>query len=136
MKTRRESLVAVAQHLFVSYLFRYGGNISAALILGGVDDNGAHLCGIQPHGSFSYLPYATLGSGSLAAQSVLDTGFSSKMTEEAAQDLAVRAIEAGVLNDLGSGSNIDVCIIRKDRTTYIRSVKKTGTESAGKMNIV
>ena len=58
------------------------------------------------------------------------------MTEEAAQDLAVRAIEAGVLNDLGSGSNIDVCVIRKDRTTYTRSVKKTGTESAGKMNIV
>lgn len=30
------------------------------------------------------------------------------------------AIAGGIFNDLGSGSNIDVCVITKDKTEYIR----------------
>ena len=30
------------------------------------------------------------------------------------------AIAAGIFNDLGSGSNIDLCVITKDKTEYIR----------------
>jgi len=30
------------------------------------------------------------------------------------------AISAGVLNDLGSGSNVDLCVITKDKADYIR----------------
>jgi 20S proteasome subunit beta 2 len=29
------------------------------------------------------------------------------------------AIQAGIFNDLGSGSNVDVCIIRNDGTTQM-----------------
>ena len=31
-----------------------------------------------------------------------------------------QAIRAGIFNDLGSGSNVDVCVIRKDKVDYIR----------------
>lgn len=116
----------------VNHLFRYRGGISAALILGGVDYQGPHLVSIDPHGSYDQLPYATLGSGSLAAQSVLDTHYKPGMTREEAIDVATKAIEAGIMNDMGSGSNVDVCIITKDKTDFIRSIKKTGCESAGK----
>jgi 20S proteasome subunit beta 2 len=30
------------------------------------------------------------------------------------------AIAAGIFNDLGSGSNVDVCVITKDKVDYIR----------------
>ena len=40
--------------------------------------------------------------------------------EEAIQ-LVQEAIEAGIFNDLGSGSNVDVCVITKDSTDYLRN---------------
>ena len=52
--------------------------------------------------------------------SVLESGFKEDMTEEEAKDLASRAILSGVMNDLGSGSNVDLCIIRKDSTEMLR----------------
>ena len=30
------------------------------------------------------------------------------------------AIRAGIFNDLGSGSNVDICVITKDKVDYIR----------------
>jgi 20S proteasome subunit beta 2 len=62
-------------------LFRYQGHVSAALVLGGVDSSGAHLYQIYPHGSTDKNPYVTMGSGSLAAMSVFETGFKEDMTE-------------------------------------------------------
>lgn len=49
------------------------GYIGAALILGGVDNSGAHLYSIHPHGSTDKLPFVTMGSGSLAAMAVLES---------------------------------------------------------------
>lgn len=37
-----------------------------------------------------------------------------------AMKLVRDAIAAGIFNDLGSGSNIDLCIITKDKVEYIR----------------
>lgn len=33
------------------------------------------------------------------------------------------AIEAGILHDLGSGSNVDVVVIKKDKVEYHRNHK-------------
>jgi len=35
----------------------------------------------------------------------------------------VKAIEAGVYHDLGSGSNVDVCVIKKGKVEYMRNLK-------------
>lgn len=35
--------------------------------------------------------------------------------------LACDAILAGVFNDLGSGSNVDICVIKKDGTRMLRN---------------
>ena len=37
--------------------------------------------------------------------------------------LVAKAIRAGIFNDLGSGSNVDVCIIRKDGVDYRRNME-------------
>lgn len=40
--------------------------------------------------------------------------------EDAAKQLVRDAIAAGIFNDLGSGSNIDLCVITKSKVNYIR----------------
>ena len=40
--------------------------------------------------------------------------------EEEGKQLVCKAIRAGIFNDLGSGSNVDVCVITKDKVDYIR----------------
>lgn len=89
-----------------------------------------------------------MGSGSLAAMAIFETewqaglevrilhiclfiyltfphfrisdGFSN-LKRDAAVALVSKAIQAGIFNDLGSGSNVDVCIITKDRTEMLRN---------------
>jgi 20S proteasome subunit beta 2 len=111
-----QSRVVTACTMLKRMLYRYQGYVSAALVLGGVDVNGPHVYQIYPHGSTGKLPYTTMGSGSLAAMSVFETGWSDDMSEEEGVELVKRAILAGIFNDLGSGSNVDVCVIRTDGT--------------------
>jgi 20S proteasome subunit beta 2 len=102
---------------------RHQGQIGAALVLGGIDATGSHLFTIHPHGSTDKLPYVTMGSGSLAAMAVFEAGWTAGMTRQAAIDLVCEAIEAGIWNDLGSGSNVDVCVIEKSGTEMLRNYK-------------
>jgi 20S proteasome subunit beta 2 len=125
METHSQSRVVTACTLLKRMLFRYQGQVSAALVLGGCDINGPHVYQIYPHGSTGKLPYTTMGSGSLAAMSVFESGWKDDMTEEEGTELVKRAILAGVFNDLGSGSNVDTCVIRTDGTVaYTRGAVK------------
>jgi len=38
------------------------------------------------------------------------------------------AISAGVYNDLGSGSNVDLCVITADKVDYIRPHKEANVK--------
>jgi 20S proteasome subunit beta 2 len=109
--------------------------------LGGVDATGPHLFTIHPHGSTDKLPYVTMGSGSLAAMAVFESGWKANMSvrshplftslqldllfvqREAALQLVKDAISAGIFNDLGSGSNVDACIITASHTEMLRNVE-------------
>lgn len=112
--------VVMAMTLLKRYLFKYKGNVGAALILGGYDDGGPKLFAINPHGSTDCSPYQALGSGSLAAMAVLESRYRDNMELDEAKKLVRDAITAGVFNDLGSGSNIDLCVITKDYVSYLR----------------
>jgi 20S proteasome subunit beta 2 len=70
------------------------------------------------------LPYHTTGSGSLAAMAILETNYKEDLSQEEAIKLVVAAIEAGIYHDLGSGSCIDVCLIKKGKVEYLRNLKK------------
>ena len=103
------------------HLFRHQGHIGAYLVVAGVDSTGTSLFTVHAHGSTDKLPYVTMGSGSLAAMSVFETQWKANMTREEAVQLAAEAIQAGIFNDLGSGSNVDVCVITEDQTTLMRN---------------
>ena len=53
--------------------------------------------------------------------SVFETQWKPKLTREEAIKLAADAIQAGIFNDLGSGSNVDVCVITEEKTTLMRN---------------
>jgi 20S proteasome subunit beta 2 len=120
LQSDKQSRVVTATTMLKRHLFKYQGHVSAALVLGGVDSTGPHLYTIYPHGSTDKLPYVTMGSGSLAAMAVFESGFKDDMTEEEAKALVHKAISAGIFNDLGSGSNVDLCVIKKDETNMLR----------------
>lgn len=84
---------------------------------------GSHLYTVYPHGSVDRLPYATMGSGSLAAMAVMEAGYRDDLDEAAAIELVSQAIQAGIFNDLGSGSNVDVTVIKRGRTVGESEVK-------------
>jgi len=111
MNTGRKARVVTACTMLKQMLFRYRGHIEAALVLGGVDVEGFHLYTIYPHGSTDKLPYVTMGSGSLAAMSIFESEWKQDMDVNEAKALVAKAVTAGILNDLGSGSNVDVTVI-------------------------
>jgi len=119
-ETDKQSRVITALTMLKRMLFRYQGHVSAALVLGGVDLDGPHLYTVYPHGSTDKLPFVTMGSGSLAAMAVFEAGYKDDMTEEEAKSLVHKAISSGIYNDLGSGSNVDLCVIKKDKVNFIR----------------
>jgi 20S proteasome subunit beta 2 len=121
LATGRKSRVVTACTLLSNMLFRYSGHISAALVLGGVDVTGPHLYTIYPHGSTDSLPFVTMGSGSLAAMSIFESEFRDNLDRETAMAIVEKAVSAGVHNDLGSGSNIDLCVISPETATMYRN---------------
>lgn len=75
-------------------------------------------------GSTDRLPYVTMGSGSLAAMAVFEAKYKEGMAVEDAKQLVYEGISAGIFNDLGSGGNVDLCIITKGQKEYIRGYAK------------
>merc|ERR1711972_1115838 len=114
MATGTQPRVCTVVRRLSTMLFKYQGYIGCALVLGGVDVTGSHLYQIYPHGSTDKLPFTSMGSGSLAAMSVLETEYKEDLSVEDGKKLVAKAIRAGIFNDLGSGGNVDVCVITKD----------------------
>ncbi|KIY70853.1 20S proteasome subunit [Cylindrobasidium torrendii FP15055 ss-10] len=123
LHTGRKPRVVTAMTMLKQMLYRYQGQIGAALVLGGVDASGPNLFTVAPHGSTDKLPYVTMGSGSLAAMAVFETGWKAGLSREEALQLVKDAISAGIFNDLGSGSNVDACIITANGTEMLRNVE-------------
>lgn len=121
LNTGRQCRVITASRMLTQRLFQYQGHIGAYLILGGVDVTGSHLKMISANGYATKMPYCAMGSGMLGALSVLDSRFKENMTEEEAKNLVHDAILGGIFNDMGSGSNVDLAVIKaNDNIQYFR----------------
>jgi 20S proteasome subunit beta 2 len=122
-------------HYIRTTLQKSRGSLGVNLLVGGYDDTSrhAHLAAIHPHGSMDVVNYAALGSGGLAATGVLESRYPMLVSErrsgegggctvEEGIQLAVDAVRAGINNDLGSGSQVDVCVISREGVLYRRAV--------------
>lgn len=129
LATNRESRVITAVTMLKDHLFKYQGHIGAYLVLGGVDCTGPHLWSIHAAGSVDSVPFVTLGSGSLSAMTVLEAHYKPDMTIDEGKRLVQEAIRAGIFNDLGSGSNVDLCVITKGHVDYLRNYELASTRT-------
>ena len=118
-----ESRVQMAVGRLAHHVFRYGGHIGAHCIVGGVDCKGPQLIEVGADGHHKAGPFVTMGSGSLAAMAIMETDYRENMTQEEATALVTKAIEAGIYHDLGSGSNVDVVIIKRGKVEFMKAVK-------------
>ncbi|CAK9297077.1 unnamed protein product [Gordionus sp. m RMFG-2023] len=119
----RQIRVVTVNRIFKQLLFRHGGHLGVGFIIGGVDLTGSHLYSVAPHGSTDKLPFMASGSGTFAALSVLEDRWRPDMNLEDGKKLLCDAITSGILNDLFSGTQVDLCIITKDKSELLRPYK-------------
>ena len=112
--------VSMACQFLQNYIFDHPG-MGVNLIVGGVWKSKPYLRAIHPHGSIDVnLPYTALGSGGLAAMSVLEQRYTPHLTVRDGIQLIQDAILSGIQNDLGSGSQVDICIIDPNGISHYR----------------
>lgn len=106
-------------------LFNYRGYLGGAFIIGGVGHEN-ELYSISPNGYSSPHYFTAMGSGSYAAIGILENGFifdngKVVLSELEGIKLAVNAVRAGAENDLYSGRNVDICVMKQGSTEYFRN---------------
>ena len=62
-------------------------------------------------GNSDAVPYTALGSGACPAIAVLETRYHANLSLAEGEALLLEAIRAGIENDLGSGGDVDLCIM-------------------------
>lgn len=86
------------------------------LLVGGVDAIGPALYSVDAMGGATREEeIVATGSGSPVAYGVLEDQFRSDMAEGEAVDLAKRALKAAMKRDIGSGEDISIVVITKDK---------------------
>lgn len=111
---RRRDIPVSALAEFAANLARNGRFFHIHPILGGVDNDGSHVFTIDPAGGKMKHEFASTGSGSRMAYSVLDENYSEDMSFEEAENVACRAVISAAQRDSGSGDGLVVARITED----------------------
>ncbi|MGC9434779.1 MAG: archaeal proteasome endopeptidase complex subunit beta [Methanomicrobiales archaeon] len=86
------------------------------LLVGGVDESGPHIYSVDALGGATREDeIVSTGSGSPIAYGLLEDQYREGMSEEAAADLAVRALRSAMRRDAASGEEISVVIITPEK---------------------
>jgi proteasome beta subunit len=111
---RGEDMSMQALSTLTSNFLRSGAFLIVQPILGGVDEDGAHIYSIDALGGKSEEDYTVTGSGSQYALGVLEQDYEEGLTNEEAKSIAGRAIQSAVERDLASGNGINVAVVTED----------------------
>lgn len=135
MNTGRQSRVKTLLTKMSDHLFRHMGQLGVYQIIGAFDCEGPQLYDISSSGYYHQKTRTTSGSGSLNAMSVLEHNHKFDMTIQEGIDLAIKSISAGILYDLGSGSNVNVIVLTKNGADIKRNLKSTGAKVHNNMKM-
>jgi len=86
----------------------------ADILVGGYDNDGPALFNIDMFGSVEEKTYVATGSGSPVAYGLLEEEFREELTVEEAKLIAIRAVKAAIIRNIGTGDGINVSIIDKN----------------------
>jgi proteasome beta subunit len=86
------------------------------LLVGGIDKTGPSVYSVDAMGGASREEdMVATGSGSPFAYGVLEDRYRKEMTEAEAIDLAIRALKSAMRRDVGSGEDINVVVITREK---------------------
>ncbi len=86
-------------------------------VIVGVDDSGPSLYTLDMGGSLIPDKYTAAGTGTQTAYGVLETEFTSTLTVKEAEEIAIKAVKAGIARDVQSGGAIRIMSVTKDGVT-------------------
>lgn len=118
LNTGRKARVVTALRRAKQHLYSYMGYVGAYLLIGGIDPTGPHLYQCSANGYTQSKPFASEGSGSYAATTILERDFKPDMTQEEAVALVRHALEAGMHGDNASGNSLNFVIITPEGTVF------------------
>ena len=86
----------------------------ADIFVGGYDQQGPALYNIDMFGSAEEKTYVTTGSGSPVAYGLLEEEYHTDPSVDGAKELALRAVKAAIIRNIGTGDGINISIINKN----------------------
>jgi proteasome beta subunit len=111
-ETRRgKDMSMEALSTLTSNFLRSGAFFIVSPLLGGVDEDGAHVYSLDPLGGMMEEDYAVSGSGSQYALGVLEQEYEADLSVDEARSVAAHAIQSAVERDLASGNGINVAVV-------------------------
>ncbi|KAH8741331.1 Pre2p/proteasome subunit beta type 5 [Cryptosporidium ryanae] len=109
LRNNQRISVAGASKILTNIFFHYRAyGLSAGVMIAGYDHDGPHLYYVDNDGSRVKDYKFSIGSGSLYAYGILDTGYRYDLTDQEAIELGSRAIVAATNRDGGSGGLVRV----------------------------
>uniref|UniRef100_A0A336LR91 Proteasome subunit beta n=1 Tax=Culicoides sonorensis TaxID=179676 RepID=A0A336LR91_CULSO len=120
LRNKERISVAAASKIMSNIVYYYKGTgLSMGMMLAGYDKRGPQLYYIDSEGSRTPGKLFSVGSGSIYAYGVLDSGYKWELEDEAAQDLGRRAIYHATHRDAYSGGIVRVYHIKPTGWVHI-----------------
>ncbi len=122
--------IKAASRLVANLLFssRYAPLIAQVLI-GGIDDTGAHVFSLDPLGSLTEEKCVATGSGSPVAYGVLEDKYREQISSKELLPVVVHAVKAAMKRNTASGDSFDVAIIGKEGYNELSDEEKENIEA-------
>lgn len=114
---RGEHMSLNALSTLASNLLRGGPFFLVVPLMGGVDDDGAHVYSLDPSGSSMTDDYSAQGSGMQFAYGALEQEYEEGMSMTDAKTAAARAVNSAVERDTASGNGIYIAEVTRDAVT-------------------
>lgn len=96
----------------------------ADILVGGYDNDGAALFNIDMFGSVEAKPFVTTGSGSPVAYGVLENKYKDNLTLQEAKSIALQAVKAAIVRNIGTGDGINLAVMDKDGFRLLAEERK------------
>lgn len=104
--------VSSAARMTANLLFSARG-LQTQVLIGGVDETGAHVFSLDPFGSLTEEKCVATGSGSPIAYGVLEDKYKEGVYVEEFLSTIIKAVNSAMKRDAASGNNYNVTIIDK-----------------------
>ena len=105
--------------------------LATQVLVGGIDDTGAHVYNLDPYGSLTEEKMVSTGSGSPVAYGVLEDKFKETFTIDEALPTIAKAVNAAMKRDVASGNNYNIIVINEQGYKELNDEEKSKLLKAG-----